>query len=97
MLAAAVHAQVNVDATTCWFDYSDCARHSSGDENWRSVCYADFTGCVGQKGLPECPSEGSSKVCIDYVVECKKLVEGNEVWARQCSDDKDACELAHGC
>ncbi len=71
VLAAAVHAQVNVDVTTCWFDYSDCARYSSGDENWRSVCYADFTGCVGQKGLPECPSEGSSKVCIDYVVECK--------------------------
>ncbi len=97
MVAAAVNAQVNVDAPTCWFDYSDCARESSGDESWRSVSYADFTACLGQKTLPSCPSEGNFKVCVDYVVECKELVEFDEVWAAQCSDDKDACELAHGC
>ena len=97
VLTVAVHAQVTSDQPACWFDYSDCAQQSAGDESWRSICYADFTECIGQKALPDCPSDGELKICIDYAVECKSLLKGNDDWAAQCSDDKDACELAHGC
>lgn len=97
VLGVAVHAQVNLDGPECWIDYSECAQLSGGDENWRSICYADFTKCIGRKALPECPSAGPPTICNDYAVQCKSLVEGDDIWAAQCSDDRDACELAFGC
>ncbi len=95
--SAATHAQVRKDPPACWLDYADCARLSSGDEAWRSICYADFTDCVGQNPLPSCPGQGHPRLCTDYVAECNKLFKDNDVLKAQCVDDKDACEFAHGC
>lgn len=97
VLAGAVPAQANSDQPGCWIDYAECAQQSGGDENWRSICYADFSQCIGKKPLPECPSKGRLKTCIDYAVQCRSVLAGDDAWAAQCADDQDACELAHGC
>ncbi len=90
-------AQSGVDGPACWAEYAECAQQSVGDDNWRSICYADFTKCLGRKALPSCIASAGPKVCSDYLAECKALAPGDAVWAAQCLDDQDTCELAYGC
>ena len=96
-LSGAAFAQSESEAIMCWSDYADCARQSGGDENWRSICYADFTDCIGQKPLQPCTTQGRTRMCVEFHAECKQFIEGSAELAVQCADDKDACELAHGC
>ncbi len=96
-VAFAVSAQEGPIGPACWSDYADCARGSEGDENWRSICYAHFTECLGRQALSQCPGERRLKACLDYSKECKALAEGDPVWVSQCAEDQDACNLAHGC
>lgn len=97
LTASAVHSQATSDTSDCWSDYADCARQSSGDESWRSICYAHFTECLGRKTLSACRSNGETALCVEYFEECSALTEADPDWLAQCSADKDACEMAQGC
>ena len=91
------HSPAYADGEECWFAYAGCAQESSGDENWRSICYADFVGCIGTKQLSECPARGTVTTCESYLKACKALVPADPVLIQHCEEDADACALAHGC
>ena len=84
-------------APSCWWDYASCARQSAGDAQWRSICYADFSRCIGKMQLPECPGTPTVADCLSYKAECDALAAGDAGLLADCSDDADACALAHGC
>ena len=90
-------AQDDEDASSCWWEYANCARQSSGDAKWRSVCYADFTGCLGKMRLPACTATPTVADCLSYKAECDALAAGDVKLMEDCSDDADVCALAHGC
>jgi hypothetical protein len=90
-------AQDTEDAPSCWWEYASCARQSFGDANWRSVCYADFSGCLGKMQLPACPATSTAVDCSSYKAECYALAVGDVELMADCTDDADACALAHGC
>ena len=94
---ATAHAQDHSEAIDCWYDYADCALHSGGDENWRSICYADFTECIGRRPLQPCGAGGRTKACIEFHEVCGEFIDGSAESAAQCAYDSDACEMAHGC
>ncbi len=91
------HAQDEEDAPACWWEYANCSRQSFGDAQWRSVCYADFSHCIGTKKLPKCPATPTVSDCLSYKAECDALTGGDPALLADCSDDADACALAHGC
>ncbi len=95
--SAPAHAQDEDDGPACWWEYASCARQSSGDEQWRSVCYADFSHCIGTKQLPQCPATPTVADCLSYKAECDALTAGDIALLAHCSDDADACAFAHGC
>ncbi len=90
-------AQNSEDAPSCWWEYDSCARASSGDAQWRSICYADFSNCIGKMQLPECPATRTAADCLAHKAECDALAAGDAKLMANCSDDADACALAHGC
>lgn len=92
-----VQAQDAEDAPSCWWEYADCARQSFGDPIWRSVCYADFSGCIGKKQLPACPVTSTVADCLAHKAECDALASGDVDVMANCSEDADVCALAHGC
>lgn len=92
-----VQAQDGDDAPACWWEYANCARQSSGDPKWRSVCYADFSSCIGKQQLPVCTATPTVPDCLSYKAECDALAAGDAGLLADCSDDADACALAHGC
>lgn len=92
-----VQAQDETDAPACWWEYASCARLSSGDAQWRSVCYADFSSCIGTRQLPQCPATRTVADCLSYKAECDGLADGDAGMLADCSADADACALAHGC
>jgi hypothetical protein len=95
--AGQASAQGYDDARACWQDYADCARVSQGDENWRSICYADFSGCLGRNELPDCDMQEEVPACVAYLSDCENLAAGDAETLSQCAEDADACALAHGC
>jgi hypothetical protein len=90
-------AQERNDAVSCWWVYASCATESFGDQNWRSICYADFSMCLGQAKLPTCPAGGEVSDCSAYIEECRELADNDVTLIQQCNEDHDACLLAHGC
>lgn len=90
-------AQNGDDAPACWWEYASCARQSFGDAQWRSVCYADFSNCIGTKQLPKCPATPTVADCLSYKAECDALAGSDAGLLADCSADADACALAHGC
>ncbi len=92
-----VQAQDGDDAPACWWEYASCARQSFGDAKWRSVCYADFSSCIGKQQLPVCTATPTVPDCLSYKTECDALAAGDAALLADCSDDADACALAHGC
>ncbi len=92
-----VRAQDAEDAPSCWWEYANCARQSSGDPIWRSVCYADFSGCLGKMKLPACPATQTVADCLAYKAECDALAAGDVEVMANCSDDTEVCVMAHGC
>ena len=90
-------AQDEDDAPACWWEYASCARQSHGDAQWRSICYADFSNCIGTKQLPKCPATPTVADCLSYKAECDALAAGDAGLLADCSADADACALAHGC
>ncbi len=90
-------AQDEDDAPSCWWEYASCARQSLGDAQWRSICYADFSRCIGKMQLPACPATPTVSDCLSYKAECDALAGGDAGLLADCSDDADACALAHGC
>ena len=92
-----VWAQDTDDAPSCWWEYASCARQSSGDPIWRSVCYADFSGCLGKQELPTCPETRTAADCLAYKAECDALAAGDLEQMADCSADADVCAMAHGC
>ncbi len=90
-------AQDHDDALTCWWSYASCATESYGDQNWRSICYADFARCLSTKTIPNCPASGQVKDCLAFLKDCKELADGDAELDQQCIADADACLLAHGC
>lgn len=95
--AGPVQAQDGDDAPSCWWEYASCTRQSSGDAQWRSICYADFSSCIGKKQLPVCPATPTVADCLSYKTECDALAAGDAGLLADCRDDADACALAHGC
>jgi hypothetical protein len=91
------YAQERNDAVSCWWVYASCATESFGDQNWRSICYADFSMGLGQAKLPTCPAGGGVSDCSAYLEECKELADNDATLIQQCDEDLDACLLAHGC
>lgn len=92
-----VQAQDEDEGSACWWEYASCARVSFGDALWRSVCYADFSSCIGTKQLPKCPATPTVADCLSYKAECDALAGGDAGLLADCSADADACALAHGC
>ena len=90
-------AQGRDEARTCWWNYASCATESYGDQNWRSVCYADFSNCLRQKQLPECPAGGKVSDCSTYLKNCREPADADVALMQQCDEDTDACLHAHGC
>ena len=66
-------AQDGDDAQACWWEYASCARQSFGDATWRSVCYADFSTCIGKMQLPACPATPDVADCLAYKTECDAI------------------------
>ena len=90
-------AQDGQDGPSCWWEYANCARQSLGDANWRSICYADFSTCLGKMQLPACPATSTVADCLSYKAECDALAAGDAELMADCTDDADVCALAHGC
>jgi hypothetical protein len=90
-------AQDGDDAQACWWEYASCARQSFGDATWRSVCYADFSTCIGKMQLPACPATPAVADCLAYKTECDAIAGDDAGLLADCSADADACALAHGC
>lgn len=90
-------AQDGDDAQACWWEYASCARQSFGDATWRSVCYADFSTCIGKMQLPACPATPDVADCLAYKTECDAIAGADAGLLADCSADADACALAHGC
>jgi hypothetical protein len=97
VLKGHAEAQEPNEAVSCWWVYASCATESFGDQNWRSICYADFSTCLGQTKLPTCPPGGEVSDCSVYVEECRELADNDATLMQQCDEDHDACLLAHGC
>lgn len=97
VLKGPAEAQDRHKAIACWWSYASCATVSYGDENWRSICYARFSNCTAQTGLPECPAAGQVPDCSTFLKDCRELADGDAVSTQQCDEDNDACLLAHGC
>ena len=97
VINGAAEAQDRNEALTCWRSYANCAREAFGSQNWRSICYADFAGCLGKAELPACPSDRQVADCTTYLSDCRELAAGDAALELQCDEDNDACLLAHGC
>jgi len=96
-VAGSAIAQEGDDAPSCWWEYASCARQSQGEAQWRSICYADFSSCIGTMKLPVCPATPTVADCLSYKAECDALAAGDVQVMADCTDDADACALAHGC
>jgi hypothetical protein len=98
-LAAAVPAtaQGPEEARRCWLSYANCTGASFGDEIWRSICYADYSGCLATAPLPACPEDGIALACAKFLTDCRELSGGDQKLLDQCAADVDACRFAHGC
>jgi hypothetical protein len=70
---------------------------AAGEASWRSICYADFSGCLGRQTLPQCPATGVVDACEAYRSECKSLYAGDAVMQALCEEDAGVCRYAHGC
>ena len=90
-------AQDGDEALQCWWSYASCATESYGDQNWRSVCYADFSRCLTTKTMPKCPAGGEVEECSAVFKDCTELADGDAELNQHCAEDMDACLFAHGC
>jgi hypothetical protein len=94
---ASAEAQEDDGALACWWNYASCATESYGDQNWRSICYADFSRCLSTRTIPNCPAGGEVEECSAVFRDCTELADGDAELNQQCAEDMDACLFAHGC
>lgn len=80
----------------CWESYRVCAAGAGRAEQWRTVCYSDYSACMKNPGELQC-TEADEKSCQTLRSECLGAGDGSEVVSYHCRQDHQVCLDSFGC
>lgn len=84
------------ERVACWEGYNDCALGAGNADQWRSVCYADYSSCMKNPGEVQCRAEDRT-LCETVHRECNQGSDGSTVSADHCNQDHKVCLDSRGC
>ncbi len=95
-LACGAAAGPREDRAACWDSYRICADGAGRAEQWRTVCYSDYSACMKNPGEMQCTT-ADEKACKTVRSECQAGGDGSEVNSYHCRQDYQVCLDSFGC
>jgi hypothetical protein len=94
--ALVAHAGAREDSRACWENYALCASGAGDMNSWRTVCYSDYTACMGNTPPVECLPDDEA-YCSDARTRCAVRSSDLDNGDALCSEDHQVCLDTHGC
>lgn len=95
-LPSALAAGPREDRAACWDGYSVCVLGAERAEQWRTVCYSDYSSCMKNPGEIQCREEDKAQ-CEAGNRECTQRGDGSGVITYHCNQDHQVCLDSFGC
>lgn len=84
------------ERVACWESYEVCVLGAGNAEQWRSVCYSDYSSCMKSPGYIQCRPEDQS-TCSTKQRECTDRGDGSKTITSHCKQDHQVCLDAFSC